>query len=215
MLNVNNFIKGHEYYKVTFYKIIKLLIYSYKRIIKDRKFKTTDNEDFLRNILVKDYLVVYRQKFQLEYYYFHTEPAIIDSNYKSSGFIDIKVGTTGRSINPDDYYIFECKRLDESIGRGRAYVDDGIYRFISGKYFSDSPFAGLIGFIQHGDLKRILENIENIMKEDDFLKENDLLENIEIEKSFKNIYYSNHDRCNTLGEIEIYHIMFDYSGITN
>ena len=215
MLNVNNFIKGDEYYKVTFYKIIKLLIYSYKRIIKERKFKITDNEDFLRNILVKYYLRIYNQKFQLEYYYFHTESAMINSDYRSSGFIDISVGTIGPSINPDDYYIFECKRLNGSNRKARAYVDEGINRFISGKYFSDSPFAGLIGFIQCGNLKKNLEKIENIMKEEDLLKARDLLENIEIEKSFKNIYYSSHDGSNILSEIEIYHIMFDYSEITN
>ena len=68
------------------------------------------------------------------------------------------------------YYTIECKRLDGSNLLNRAFVDDGVFRFIDLKYSSYYKKSGMLGFVVEPNInlikisKKILEyqNEKNI-----------------------------------------------------
>ena len=49
------------------------------------------------------------------------------------GRVDIKVYSINTIINPKDYYIIECKRIDGSSTLNRKFITEGICRFILNK----------------------------------------------------------------------------------
>lgn len=75
-----------------------------------------------------------------------------------SGFIDFKFIFGGRRSS---YFAVECKRLD-SVDNNltREYVDEGIDRFIDGKYCPEHDCAGMVGFIIDRQLASCLKRLK-------------------------------------------------------
>ena len=77
-----------------------------------------------------------------------------DGSLVEDRFIDIAViARNDRSR----YLAYECKKLNvwrEGVRRSQAgrYVDDGMMRFVTGKYAKDLPVACMIGYVMDGDL---------------------------------------------------------------
>lgn len=178
-------------------------------------------ENSLTNMLVK-YLRKHRTntKFKLELLTFEAETAEIDDNTnKTLGFIDIKVGnvTLKFSGNAEEsiYYAFECKRLNDS--NYASYIDEGILRFIYGKYSKNMSFAGMIGYFEitghdiENIVKKINTNLDNKFKKGKLDKKCSL-NKYEIQDDFENSYISNHERKKT-HSIDLYHLILDYSNI--
>jgi len=68
---------------------------------------------------------------------------------KPEGRIDIKVIY---SFDESEYFGIECKRVSgrRSDGLARKYIDNGLMRFVTGKYSSGDRWAGMIGFVIDG-----------------------------------------------------------------
>jgi hypothetical protein len=69
---------------------------------------------------------------------------------KPEGRIDIKIIY---SFDEAEYFGMECKRVTSKNSRlAKKYVDDGIMRFVTGKYSPGHDFAAMIGFVIDGKL---------------------------------------------------------------
>ncbi|MDQ7008871.1 MAG: hypothetical protein Q9M94_01105 [Candidatus Gracilibacteria bacterium] len=203
-----------------FNKVLKLLIFCYEKIISEITFNLDEFENFIRNIFITN-LRNNKKLFGLGKIYFEAELEEIKDNYTTGGFIDIKVGNIegGDFCDENKYFAFECKRINGYSEHKKEYVDNGLSRFISGQYSKSMQLSGMIGFVQ--GFKKGKNIGDNIQKIKDFLKNESKikiksntiqnLEYYEIEKSFNYSYFSKHKRERKLGNIDIYHLFFDFT----
>lgn len=217
----NNFDFGHfeNYLNNKFLSIIKLVIFSYKKILEDEKKvqnlngRDPDNEMALENSITNmlvTYLRENKNHFDLDIYGFELEPVSeISDNYKSEGFLDIKICNLTNELmskNIEDvYFTFECKRLNH--GKTNNYVKQGINRFKIEKYSKKVPVGGMIGYSELN-----YENINDfIIKINNILPNEENLNNYHIE-NFDYCYESIHERISS-PDMKLYHLILDYSDI--
>jgi hypothetical protein len=101
----------------------------------------------------------------------------------------------------------ECKRLKDDSHLCREYYENGIQRFVTGYYSEQMPLAGMVGFIQEGDISQIIDRINR------FLDNQMTIQGLKIFTMLKNsghTYLSIHYRYRNLGEIHLYHMMLGY-----
>jgi hypothetical protein len=219
-LDAKSFIKSEGIYLGEFKLVLELLIYCYNQIIEKEIFGQYKSgyqlEHFLRNVLVS-YLIRSKEKYGIEYLGFETEPGEINVTYKTIGFLDIKVtNACSQELKKYDegiYYAIECKRLDNSSEKIDAYVKNGILRFVIGKYSKNMPLACMIGFVEEGNPCAIVNKINDRLVIDKKIITVQKLVNYDIQKKFEQSYVSKHKRQNNLGIIDLYHLLFDYTGI--
>jgi len=117
---------------------------------------------------------------------------------EGEGRVDIKIVSINDFENHDAYYIIECKRIDGYSTLNKAYINDGLNRFISSYKSSNSnPYYssyygvnGMIGFVV-----KTIDIDKNMDKIGDFFNQ------IEHNK----LYDSNHEN------LKLYHLMMDFS----
>ncbi len=100
-------------------------------------------------------------------------------------------------------YIVECKRLKNA---SQKYIDEGLYRFISGNYSSNESYAGMIGFVVEGNIENICEKIKNKCKTENYIS------NSFVQKEFNDNQYSfktSHFK-NDSTKINIYHLFLEF-----
>lgn len=217
-LDAEPFIKSEGFYSEEFKTILILLIYCYKKILEKEPIRTYKKrfqlENYLRNVLVKDYLRIYKEKFGLSYLGFEVEPGEINLKHATIGFIDIKVTNCGlvNSLKCDEniYYAIECKRVDNSSKKINEYIDEGILRFVEGKYSSEMPLASMIGFIEKDDPKIVKTHINNNLNQTKNIDTQLELTNYILE-DFNDLYFSIHKRVRNPTSIYIFHLLFDYT----
>jgi hypothetical protein len=208
---------GYEYKSAflnsEFENILSKIIICYKLMISDN-VKVSDDENKIRDILYLNYLNdnSIRSKIGMNEYRFDRET----QEDKTNGRTDIRVLTLNSFIDTSAYYIIECKRLDSVNIRGitglnAKYIQNGIFRFVSGTYSTYYKTNGMIGFlVQSIDIHENIESI-NALINDSFPQVNVTrqLNNYAIVDGFDYSYYSTHSK-NT-EEIVIYHLMLDFS----
>ena len=118
------------------------------------------------------------------------------------------------TYEPDIKFLV-CERLWMEVEAKRIYEgnkwstseylsdNDGIGRFLFGKYSKSENHGGMIGYVQNGDLQAVIQNIRSGL-----LKKNcrECLEVTEIDKCLLSIHY----RINN-EDIELYHLFFYFS----
>lgn len=162
---------------------------------------------FLFSIFIA-YLRVNKEKFWIWGLYFEAETEEITEDYKTWWFIDIKIW----NINPgklvcdeNEYFTFECKRLDWYATKNNEYINNGLSRFIKWQYSKKMNIAWMIGFVQWfkkwktidnlvGDLEKRISGFNKYIVDD-----------------FNHAYHSNHERAEGLWKIDIYHLLFDFT----
>jgi len=207
------------YFVSEFHKVLQLLIFSCEKMILKEKFDLTEWENFLRNILVEKYLRKYKTNFQIDHLNFYSEVEEISENYQTGGFIDIHISNPMKITGKEDlFYAFECKRLDGYSVKNKEYINNGLYRFIDGKYSKNMSLAGMIGFVQSfqkkGNMNSLIVDIKNILNSHKIIKTTKNLMPYNINKKFKYSYFSQHRRKNKLSKIDLYHLFFNFNIIT-
>lgn len=204
------------YYLGEFNRVLRLFIFSCKKMILQEEFDLTEWETFLRNILVEKYLKKYKSDFKLDSLSFYSEVGEISTDYKTIRFVDIHVSNPMGIMGEEDiFFAFECKRLDGYSAKNKEYINNGLYRFINGKYARTMPLAGMVGFVQGfkkgsnmnslvADIKNILDNHKIIRTKKNFIP-------YKIDGKFKHSYFSQHKRKNKLCNIDLYHLFFDFT----
>lgn len=116
--------------------------------------------------------------------------------------IDLKMAHF--ALNQEFKYFFEAKRLKEkNSSLKRAYIDEGMDRYISEKY----PMGCMLGYLLEGKTDETINGINSLLEKD---KRNGEILKIKFEKILRSIYQSNHSE---VGRIN--HLIFDFTCITN
>lgn len=147
---------------------VKTIIYAYNDIILSGcKFEDVPIEDKRRNQLV-EIINKNRKKYSFNEI-INTESGIIDEQLHTSGRIDICI-----CYRPEAYtqecLSFECKRFSNKKRYTRRSVIDpfyneGIYRYISERYFCDSGYGGMIAFCESGSYNDLQKAIFSLLVE--------------------------------------------------
>ncbi len=210
----------------------KSKVYSRKGIlneasqVRSKPTKIIELEDYLRNDLVKNFISPNLDKFNLRNYLFIPGAEESSGNVRT-GILDIKVCSP--SFNGDVYFIFECKRFNKSLLKG--YLNDGIKRFTTSKYYPDTPvaLAGMISFLESQDVKNKIdiEDCFQILSEAIAIQKKELaligslnkhkLKCIKytIVSDYKFVFRSSHYRKKPQLNIDLIHLMLDYNNLIN
>ena len=208
ILNANIFKKAADIYRHELKAVVELIIHCYPIVKQDSTFQY--DEDTIRNIFVKS-IRNNKSKYDLGYLLFEVETGEVDPNNQIIGYIDIKVVNVGNRdlADEDEYLCFECKRLDGKSKLTNRYVTEGIYRYVSDKYSSKMPLAGMIGFIEGGNPEAIIKKVNEVLKKSKNIATIMYLENDKTLLDSKCLYKSTHKRSSS--NIDIFHLMFDFS----
>lgn len=202
MMRINSKPKYISYYIDRNFEFILAQIYQcYQRMLRDYDF-IENNENKIRNILYKDYLInqAIIDELKLNNFAFEIETGIVDDSYKEIGYTDIKViNLQERMHSVNANYIIECKRLDNSSTLNKKYINEGVNRFVDEKYPTNYDVNGMLGFIvENFDInKSITEYFKNFIQYS-FIQD------------FPYSYRSSHTIKNRKN-ITLYHLMLDFS----
>ncbi|HLP61768.1 MAG TPA: hypothetical protein VK186_23205 [Candidatus Deferrimicrobium sp.] len=216
-----------------FREVLRLIIFCYRKKVqqgdavslsKIREETGITPEDYLKYRLVEDYLRKYKRLFPaIAHLHFLHETGQYHREKEKETFNDIAVYsiTVGNAwklsekFDEEDYYFcFECKRL-KNLGKNQFYIDQGIMRYVENAYARAMPFAGMIGFVEKGDIIRIKDDINlrlsklNISGE---LTTIEFLRFFKVEETFEFSYSSRHERVQN-SPIAMHHLFLDYSSL--
>lgn len=172
-----------------------------------------NDENKIRDILVNDYInnPQIKRDLKLEYFVF---PEVPES--KSPGRTDIRIHSPQSFYNQEEYFIIECKRLDNTniigtSGLNAKYIENGIYRFVTKYYSSYYRVNGMIGFIvEKLDVTTNIQNINTLLV-NEFKESNTsstMLQDNFID-DFPHHFHSIHNDTDN-NPLKIYHLMFDF-----
>ncbi|MBW8334084.1 MAG: hypothetical protein K0M40_18840 [Prolixibacteraceae bacterium] len=168
---------------------IKSLIESYNRINKSIGIENEIRDRFMKDIYTTDSEI--KKWLQLKIIYLDWENWVFTNEFELAR-TDITFKLTGLE------FILECKRLKSP---NKAYIDEGLDRFIKLKYSKGDEYAGMIGFVVSGDKMLICNGLKNRI---DNLDHTISTTDITLTPSFN----SHHKRIDNT-QISIYHLFFD------
>lgn len=113
----------------------------------------------------------------------------------------------------EDYYIcFECKRFLKNTTTKSQFEDEyygeGIKRFENNEYSSRMPEAGMISFLETGNLDKLKKLMEIKLPEKAVDRK---AINCSLKYSFCYVYRTIHKRKNSQRMISLYHILLDFT----
>lgn len=141
------------------------------------------------------------------------------------GYYDLKI----EHSYWNNYFVLECKRLNEEKNKLDAYIhnkistgdDGGLYRFCINKYSENKPFGGMLGYVISGCCDKIITDIKQSIKSFSLTLNNityaELIDDNLLNKSINNIsntFQSQHSRINQnqlISPIHIFHFIFDFT----
>jgi len=213
-LDASNFLYNGAVYTKEFESILSRITTCYLQLRKDNIEVPLNDENGIRDILVNNYInnPEIKKSIGLDYFVL---PEVPESN--STGRTDIRIFSPNTVYNQAEYYIIECKRIDHKACRGISglnyqYIENGINRFISGKYSSHYKTNAMLGFVIDSlDIHNNIENINYLLKSNfkqivttSFLQKENFIDNFEFH--YSSIHLSNDNQ-----KLKLYHLMFNFS----
>lgn len=129
---------------------------------------------------------------------------------KEASEIDLKLYRPLDLQRDDFYFAWECKLLGiknkDHVGR---YISNGIMRFINSEYSSQRNRAGMIGYVEDGEIDVLATKINASMIRKKLSPDNHLLKADSIEV-FPDIYLSHHKRVNGTEDIKLHHLFMTF-----
>lgn len=163
---------------------------SYRRVD-----KVIGNENQIRDRFMKD---LYQTDSQIKKWLHLNEINLSWENWVFTP--DFELGRTDISFQTFGMkFILECKRLKRA---DKAYVDEGLERFINLKYAKGDEFAGMIGFVIGGDKHLISEGLQK--------KVDGLIHTQSIKKASPEPFFNSFHHRTDKSPIELYHLFFDF-----
>lgn len=109
----------------------------------------------------------------------------------------------------ETFFGFECKLLAEGNGTlSREYVDEGLCRYLEGKYSSFGSSGSMIGYVKTGNLAPIIQDVKRRVDEKEAISPMTLALAI---GSVKEHYVSIHSRERGLTNFSIHHLFFKFA----
>ena len=201
------------FYNREFENILVSIINCYKLMI-TRKVILPNDENEIRNKIVGDEFLSnnqVRNQLGVTDYIFEPEAP------EKTGRADIKIiSRLSTFFDTKAYYVIECKRLDNknttgTTGLNAKYIDEGIARFISGKYSMYGKTAGMMGFVvEKIDIHQNILYIKTLLNQHfSHINTEEAFTHKTIVSDFKFSYFSRH-KIDGISKI-IYHLMLDFS----
>jgi hypothetical protein len=213
-LSASGFLFNQQIYFSEFEILLSKVAICYNLMVQD-KVQLPNNENGIRDVLVNQYINNPEIKRRLEIKYF-IHPEVPEP--KSAGRTDIHISKPDTYYNQnEEYYIIECKRLDNKATQGTSglnaeYIRNGICRFVSNYYSSHYGVNAMIGFVVSPmDIDKNTDDI-NFLLSTQFPQANTIT-NLSKENSIPNFEYhyrSTHQKADS-SELCLYHLMFDVS----
>lgn len=213
-LDASNFLYNGEVYTKEFEGILSKITTCYLQLRKDNIEVPLNDENGIRDILVNNYINNPEIKKSIELNYF-VLPEVPESN--STGRTDIRIFSPNTIYKQDEYYIIECKRLDNKARRGVSglnykYIANGIQRFTTSFYASYYKTNAMIGFVVDSfDIHENIEDINYLLKNNftqivttSFLQKENFNDNFEF-------HYSSIHLTNDKQDLKLYHLMFNFA----
>ncbi len=149
-------------------QLLKVVILAYKALFKEKVVKVSSPEDQITRELVFK-IQIHVQKNGINAFPMHQFPIFLKPNKKGRQPTIDFVFRKGYEESP--YFGFECKKVDEEKDRSiQEYIDEGMKRFLSGKYAGEEKLGGMVAYIldQKFDtcVLKINERIKGEMGED-------------------------------------------------
>lgn len=212
---------SHQRRDTYFETILKVCVEVFRLIISTTK--VPNDENMIRDEFIK-YLqdVNFKKQYELKNLKFDSETK------ENNGRADIRVlPTKNEYIDDDEYYLIECKRLDDKRLKGKSglnaeYVKNGICRFVNNKYYS-SYFGcnAMLGFVVApvNISSDIVCNINTLMgssllNDKKQVVDANAIQNLTYEdfaNNYQHSYISKHKCYNSENSIILYHLIFDFS----
>ncbi len=223
--------RKHRHASKQLQEVIRLIVFCYRKILESESYdlekinekKSVKPEDYLKYRLV-EYLKRNKSFFpRISHLIFKGEVGeyCIENDRESFNDITILNIDLGllekrdeRFTSEDYYFSFECKRL-RYLGKNQLYIREGIKRYVENSYAKAMPIAGMIGFVEAGDIQGIKDDINRRLgefNEKGELTTTRLLEFSKVEADFEYSYSSEHERVHNT-RIHLYHLFLDYSPI--
>lgn len=175
-----------------------------------------NNEPEIRDYLLENYLQsnAIRGVVGLEDFSFQPEVRVRNTNIGNCnhGNVDIKILIQKLSfIDTEAYFIIECKRIDGTTYLNKAYVSEGVCRFVStDAYYStyqDRNF--MLGFVVNDiDINDNIQKINSIQNINDRLT---VLQEIERMSTNRFVYQSRYLLNSNI--ILLLHMFYDFSSV--
>lgn len=216
-LNATGFLGANpEVLNKTFAKVLSLFCYCHDQVKVNRALTGVADEEWIRNVFVGKYLRIHKVHFALGYLVFEAEPLEMHSSTsKTIGYIDIKITNLfgpAAYVDENQYFAFECKRINSHTEKylKSHYIEDGLERFIHGKYAAQMNIAGMIGFVEDKKVAydKLIDNLNTVLQRDfraSTTKE--LMRNTQFENH--HCYTSHHVRSANASALEVGHMFFD------
>lgn len=113
-----------------------------------------------------------------------------------------------KGFEESHYFGFECKIVDDKVPNSiKEYVDEGVNRFLSGKYSYSQKAGGMVAYLINCNTLKCVKEIYKLMKNTNGIKRN--LKKMTVVKKFNGLYNSRHTKKN-LKNFELYHIFMDF-----
>ncbi|WP_420385400.1 hypothetical protein [Roseivirga sp.] len=214
-LDASSFSDSVRFYHGEFEIILSKVTACYHLMLSDGVLVPND-ENRIRDSLLIDYLRnpnVLRQVGMPEVLF---DRETLEDN--SVGRTDIRIISPDTFTEPKAYYIIECKRLDSVNTTGRTglnakYIENGIIRFVTKQYSSYYRVNGMIGFVVtpldiHANTDCINTLLQTSFSE---ANTNRKITQANFIDGFEYHYSSSHSDSDNV-PLDIYHLMFDFSG---
>lgn len=189
-------------------KILGLVCAAYDMLCKHNIVKSEMSEDDITEELFKEIQVVWHVSSNLQ--------TLIPINQKIDRTFAKDKGTPP-TIDfcfrdrwmKEAFFGFECKLLAEGDGRlSREYVENGLCRYLQGKYCSAGSAGSLIGYIRSGNVAVIIQDVKCRVDQEKAVQTVTLSSSI---GSFKEHYISIHMRERGLRKFCVHHLFFDFA----
>lgn len=215
------FAYSHQRRDSYFESILEVCVEVFRLIISTTKVQNDENkirDEFMKHLQS----INFKKQYKLKNLKFDSETT------ENTGRADIRIlPTKNEYIDDDEYYLIECKRLDDKRLKGKSglnaeYVKNGICRFVNSNYYSS--FYGcnaMFGFViaPVNIPSDIIGNINTLMSSS-FLNDKKQVVNANATRkltyeNFANNYpysYISKHKCDVSGSsLILYHLVFDFS----
>lgn len=215
------FAYSHQRRDSYFESILEVCVEVFRLIISTTKVQNDENkirDEFMKHLQS----INFKKQYKLKNLKFDSETT------ENTGRADIRIlPTKNEYIDDDEYYLIECKRLDNKRLKGKSglnaeYVKNGICRFVNSNYYSS--FYGcnaMFGFViaPVNIPSDIIGNINTLMSSS-FLNDKKQVVNANATRkltyeNFANTYpysyISQHKYSASGNSINLYHLIFDFS----
>lgn len=189
-------------------KLLETVCDAYDMLRKHNTIKKEMSEDEITEELFKEILIIWRES--------SIPMTIVPINQKSDYTFSKDRGKPptidfcfrDRYVR-EAFFGFECKILAEGDSRlYREYIENGLYRYLHGKYCAKGSAGSLIGYINSGSISIVIRDVKMRVNKENILSAMALAHSI---LAFKEHYISIHTREKRLPSFCVHHLFFRFT----